>query len=258
MPILAATTLEHMLAGLFWPFVRIGSCLMVAPVFGSVSVPAQVRVVLAGGLALLVAPLVHVPAALAALSVTGVLITVQQIIIGIALGFSLQLVFEAVTLGGQMIANSMGLSLSYNLDPLSGTSTPALGQLYTLLVTLLFLALNGQIALIRILVEGFRTLPIGTVGLGQHGLWAVIEFGSTLFSGALAVALPALTAIMVANLAFGVISRAAPMLNLFATGLPVVLAFGLLVILASLPVLESGFVRLLGSALLFLRQLIRA
>jgi flagellar biosynthetic protein FliR len=255
MPVITAATLDHAIASRFWPFVRIGSCLMVAPVFGAATVPAQVRIVLAGAIALLVAPLIAVPTQIALLSAPGVLITVQQIIIGVALGFCLQLVFEAVALGGQIVANSMGLSLSYNLDPLSGESTPALGQLYTLLVTLLFLLLNGHIALIRILVEGFRTLPVGTSGLGPHAVWAVIEFSGTLFSGALAVALPAITALMVANLAFGVVSRAAPALNLFALGLPVVLVFGLVVILVSLPVVQSGFERLLAAALMFIQRL---
>ncbi len=255
MPVISTAMIDHAIASRFWPFVRVGSCLMVAPVFGASTVPTQVRIVLCAAIALLVAPLIAVPTQIALLSAAGVLITVQQVIIGVALGFSLQLVFEAVALGGQVVANSMGLSLSYNLDPLSGESTPALGQLYTLLVTLIFLLLNGQIALIRILVEGFRTLPIGIAGLGPHGLWAVVQFGATLFSGALAVALPAITALMVANLAIGVVSRAAPTLNLFATGLPVVLVFGLVVVLVSLPVVQSGFERLLGTALMFLQHL---
>ncbi len=250
-----AAQLEHGIATVFWPFVRIGSCFMVAPVFGAISVPPQLRVVLAGAIALLIAPLVPLPAGITILSGAGVLITLQQVIIGVALGFCLQLVFEALNLGGQMIANSMGLSLSFNLDPQNGTSTPALGQLYTVLVTLVFLLLNGHTALIRILVAGFRTLPIGTAGFGPTGLWAVVKWGSILFSGALAVALPAITALLVANLAFGVVSRAAPTLNLFATGLPISLIFGLLVIIVSLPVVESGFVRLLGQAFMLLRAL---
>ena len=247
--------LEHGIASVFWPFVRIGSCFMVAPVFGAVTVPAQLRIVLAGAIALLIAPLVPLPAGVALLSGAGVLITVQQVIIGVALGFCLQLVFEAVSLGGQMIANSMGLSLSFNLDPLNGESTPALGQLYTVLVTLLFLLLDGHTALIRILVDGFRTLPIGAAGFGPKGFWTAVDWGSVLFSGALAVALPGITALLVANLAVGVVSRAAPTLNLFATGLPISLMFGLLVLIVSLPVVESGFVRLLGQAFMLLRTL---
>ena len=250
-----AQQLDSAIGAFFWPFVRIGSCFMVAPVFGSVSVPMRVRIVLAGAIALLVAPLIAQPAALSPLSAGGVLVTIQQAIIGIALGFCLQILFTAVSLGGQLLANSMGLSMAFNLDPLEGEATAALGQLYTVLVTLIFVLLNGHLTLIRILVAGFRSLPVGAVGLGARGLWTVVHWGSELFSGALAVALPGVTALLVANLAFGVVSRAAPTMNLFAVGLPVSLVLGLLAVIAGLPVLETGFTRLLAETLLLLRHL---
>jgi flagellar biosynthesis protein FliR len=246
--------LDGWLVELFWPFVRIGSCFMVAPAFGAQAVPVRVRVVLAGGVALLVAPLVTVPE-VTPFSATGVVITVQQMIIGAALGFSLRILFDAVSLGGELMANSMGLSLAFNLDPQNGASTPTVGQLYSVLVTLIFLVLDGHLALIRTLVDGFHTLPIGTTGLGANGLWSVVNWGSELFSGALAVALPGVTALLIANLAFGVVSRAAPTLNIFSVGLPVSLVFGLLAMIAGLPALESSFIRLLAAALDFLRHL---
>jgi flagellar biosynthetic protein FliR len=249
-----ADQLNGWLLELFWPFVRIGSCFMVAPAFGASSVPVRVRVVLAGAVTLLVAPLVPVPE-VTPLSATGVVITIQQIVIGAALGFSLQILFDAVSLGGEMLGNSMGLSLAFNLDPQNGASTPTVSQLYSLLVTLIFLVLDGHLALIRTLVAGFHTLPIGTTGLGTNGLWSVVNWGSELFSGALAVALPGVTALLVANLAFGVVSRAAPTLSIFSVGLPLSLVFGLVVIIASLPTLESSFIRLLAVALDFVRRL---
>ena len=251
---LSANQLNGWLAELFWPFVRIGSCFMLAPAFGAQTVPARIRIVLAGAVALLVTPLVTVPD-VTPFSAAGVVITVQQIIIGAALGFSLQILFDAVSLGGELLANSMGLSLAFNLDPQNGASTPTVGQLYTILVTLIFLVLNGHLALINTLVDGFHTLPIGTTGLGANGLWSVVDWGSELFSGALIVALPGVTALLIANLAFGVVSRAAPTLNIFSVGLPVSLIFGLLAIMAGLPALESSFIRLLAAALDFLRRL---
>ncbi|MGB6450458.1 MAG: flagellar biosynthetic protein FliR, partial [Steroidobacteraceae bacterium] len=120
------------LGQLFWPFVRIGACFMVAPAFATAGVPARIRVVLAGGIALLVAPLVTVPAGIEPLSAQGVIVTTQQIVIGAALGFSLQIIFDAVTLGGQLLANGMGLSFAYNLDPVHGTETPVVGTLYSI------------------------------------------------------------------------------------------------------------------------------
>jgi flagellar biosynthetic protein FliR len=247
--------LEAWLAQLLWPFVRIGACLMVAPAFAAVAVPARVRVVLAGAIALLVAPLVPAPAGIAPFSAAGLVVTVQQVVIGVALGFALQIIFDCVAMGGQLLANSMGLSFAYNIDPMRGTGTPALGQLYSILVMLTFLALDGHLRLLEVLVEGFRSLPVGTTGLGADGLWRLVGWGSQIFSGALAIALPGVTALLVVNLAFGIVSRAAPTLNLLAVGFPITLVFGLAIVLAGLPTLQSGFVELLRQAFLLLQGL---
>ncbi len=245
-----------LIAGYFFPFVRVGACLMVAPVFGASYVPARMRLVLALAIAALVAPLVTLPA-IELLSVESALITVQQIVIGVALGFALQIVFDAVGLAGQLLANSVGLSFAFNQDPLRGVSTPVVGQLYVLLVVLTFLALDGHLALIETLADGFDTLPIGATGLGTNALWSLILWSGQVVYGALAVALPGMTAMLVVNLAFGVMSRAAPTLNLFAVGFPVTLAFGLVVILLSLPSVQSGFVQLATDAFATLAVLLR-
>jgi flagellar biosynthetic protein FliR len=247
--------LETWIAQVFWPFVRVGSCFMVAPVFGAQFVPPRVRLVIAGGVALIVAPLVPSPPDITPFSAPGMVVTVQQVLIGVALGFCMQVVFDAVTLGGQVLANSMGLSFAYNMDPQHGEQTPVVGQFYSILVTLTFLVLNGHLRLIEILVEGFRTLPIGTTGLGSDALWTIVNWGSMLFAGALSVALPGVTALIIVNLAFGVISRAAPTLNLMAVGLPVSLVFGLGIVLLGLPTVQSGFVKLLQDALMLVRTL---
>jgi flagellar biosynthetic protein FliR len=248
--------LEAWIAQVFWPFVRVGSCFMVAPALGAQFVPPRVRVVLAGGVALIIAPLIPSPAGIAPLSAAGMVVTVQQVLIGIALGFCMRIVFDAVTLGGQLLSNSMGLSFAYNMDPQHGAQTPVVGQFYSLLVTMTFLALNGHLRLIETLVEGFRTLPVGTSGLGAEGLWTVAQWGSTLFAGSLSVALPGVTALLIVNIAFGVMSRAAPTLNLFAVGLPVTLVFGLVIVLVGLPTVQSSFTKLLQDALMLVRSLL--
>ena len=250
--------LETWLSTLFWPFVRIGACFMVAPAFGALFVPARIRLMLAGAIALLIAPLIATPIGIEPFSAAGMVVTVQQVLIGVAMGFALQLLFDAVAMGGQLLANSMGLSFAFNVDPMRGTSTPALGQLYALLVMLTFLALNGHLATIEMLVNGFRTLPVGTTGLGPEGLWTLVSWGSQIFSGALAVALPGITALLIVNLAFGVMSRAAPALNLFAVGFPISLVFGLVIVLVGLPALQSSFVHLLDEAFTMLRGLMTA
>jgi flagellar biosynthetic protein FliR len=245
--------LEALLVQVFWPFVRIGACLMIAPVFSAQFVPARVRVLMAGAIAIMVAPLVAAPAGIAPFSAAGVLVTVQQLLIGGALGFCMQIIFDAVTMGGQLLANSMGLSFAYNIDPLHGTNTPALGTFYSILVTLTFLALNGHLVLIETLVDGFRTMPVGTDGLGTSGLWSIVEWGSRIFSGALAVSLPGVTALLIVNVAFGVMSRAAPTLNLFAVGFPVSLVCGLGIAFVGLPAVQTTFLKLMEEAFMLLR-----
>jgi flagellar biosynthetic protein FliR len=246
--------LESWLAQAFWPFIRIGACLMVAPVFGARFVPARARIALALALTALVAPLTPTPA-VTPFSAAGVVVTFQQLLIGFALGFALQLVFDALALGGQLLANSMGLSFAFNVDPLRGSSTPALGQFYTILATLTFLALGGHLVLIETLVRGFDTLPVATTGLGREGLWTLTLWGSQLFMGAVLIALPGMTALLIVNIAFGVMSRAAPTLNLFAVGFPISLIFGLVILLVSLPAMQRAFVALVNQGFEFLRVL---
>ena len=247
--------LETWLGQVFWPFVRIGACFMVAPAFGAGFVPPRTRIVLAGAVALLVVPLIQTPTTIAPFSPAGFVVTAQQLLIGAAIGFALQVVFDSVSLGGQLLANSMGLSFAFNVDPVRGASTPVVGQLYAILVMLTFLSLNGHLTLIEVLVDGFRTMPVGLDGLGPDGLWSITLWGTQIFAGALAVALPGVTALMIVNLVFGVMSRAAPTLNLFAVGFPLTLALGLIILIIGLPTLQTSFVELMTGAFALARQL---
>jgi flagellar biosynthetic protein FliR len=253
---LSISQLETWLADYFWPFVRIGACLMVAPIFGAQFVPRRVRLILAGAITIIVAPLVAQPQVVTPFSITGVVVTLQQVLIGVAVGFTFQLVFDALALGGQLISNSMGLSFAFNVDPLRGASTPVLGQLYMMLVSLTFLALNGHLAIIEVMANGFKTLPVGATGLGHDAIWTIVAWGQQLFVGALSVALPGMTALLVVNLAFGAISRAAPSLNLFAVGFPVTLIFGLMIVYAGLPAVQSTFVESFDKALAMVADLL--
>jgi flagellar biosynthetic protein FliR len=247
--------IESWFGSAFWPFLRIGACLMVAPMFSANYVPPRVRIVLAAAVTLVALPMIPRPQAIPVLSADGVVTTVQQIVIGAALGFVLQLIFDAINFGGQVIANGMGLGLAFNVDPLLDVETPALGQLYVMLGSLTFLALDGHLALIDTLVISFRGLPIGPNGFSADAMRTLAAWGDQLFNGALRVALPAMTALLVVNLAFGAVSRAAPSLNMFAIGLPVALLFGLVVLFFGLPTMQSGFIDLMKSSFQFIQAL---
>ena len=248
--------LEAWLAQYLWPFIRIGACFMMAPIFGANFVPARVRLLLAGAITLIVAPLVP-PPQIETFSAAAVIVTFHQVIIGFATAFALQLIFDALAMGGQLLSNTMGLGFAFNVDPLRGVSTPVLGQLYMILVTLTFLAINGHLVLIEILAQGFTTLPVGAGGLDGPMVWRLAEWGGQLFAGGLAVALPGMAALLVVNLAFGVMSRAAPTLNLFAVGFPITLIAGLMIMYVGLPSVQVVFVASLEAAFGVIRTLLK-
>ncbi|WP_116811838.1 flagellar biosynthetic protein FliR [Steroidobacter cummioxidans] len=248
--------LEVWLAQYLWPFLRIGACFMMAPIFGAGFVPPRVRLFLAGAITFIVAPLIPAPN-VEVFSFAAVIVTIHQLLIGFASAFVLQLIFDALAMGGQLLANTMGLGFAFNVDPLRGVSTPVLGQLYMILVTLTFLAINGHLVLIDILVQGFTTLPVGMTGLDSDMIWRVAEWGTQLFAGALVVALPGMAALLIVNLAFGVMSRAAPTLNLFAVGFPISLISGLVIMYIGLPSVLTAFNQSLEAAFGVIRTLLR-
>jgi flagellar biosynthetic protein FliR len=252
---LTAGQLEGWLIQYFFPFVRIAAFFMVAPIFGARFVPARFKIILSGAVTLLIAPMIAVPTGVTPLSGPGIVITVHQLLIGVSIGFVFQVIFDSLAMGGQLLSNAMGLSFAFNVDPQRGASTPVVGQLYMLLVTLMFLALDGHLALLEAVVQGFTTLPIGTHSLGVEQLWQIVLWGSNLFNGALAVALPGMTALLVVNLGFGVMSRAAPSLNMFAVGFPISIVFGMVIVMLGLPAVQGSFTQLFEVSIRFVRTL---
>src|SRR4030095_11659556 len=165
--------LEAWLAQYIWVFIRIGACFMAAPVFGAQFVTPRMRLFLAGAMTLIVAPLVT-PPTITVFSLQGGLVAVHQIIIGVATGFALQLIFDALAMGGQLLSNTMGLGFAFNVDPQRGASTHVLGTLSMVMVPVPFLSLNGHLVLVELLANGFRTLPIGMSGLDGQALWNIV------------------------------------------------------------------------------------
>lgn len=249
MPVVGEQQLFEWLNGFLLAFLRISAMLFVAPMFGAVYVPVQVRVLLALAFSLAVFPLLYpLGLTVSLFSAHGILIAVQQILLGLAIGFVFQLLFETVVIGMQTVSMSMGLGFAVFVDNQSGIQVPTLGQLYTLLAMLIFLALDGHLAMINLLFLSFDSVPAGSRGLAAADLGNLVAWGSQMFAGALRIALPAATALLIANIVIGVISRAAPQLNLFAIGLPFTMLVGFLVLMASVPAMRDAFVSLMQLA----------
>ena len=165
----------------------------------------------------------------------------QEIAVGLMIGFILQLAFGAIVFGAQAMSMTMGLGFAMAVDPQNGVQVPVVAQLYVILGTLLFLALDGHLLLISAVVESYLLVPAGTASLSAASLSALVTLGSLVFAGGILLALPVMTALLLINLAFGIVTRTAPQLNIFAVGFPVTIFAGLLIMFIVLP----GFVQAL-------------
>jgi len=241
--------LQQWLADFFWPFVRVGAALMVAPVFSVRQVPARWRVLLAVLITLLLQPLIPSSPVVDVFGPEGVMIALQQIGIGAMMGFVLQLAFNALVFGGQAMAYSMGLGFAHMMDPANGVQVPVVSQYWLILAMLAFLLGNGHLLLLGSVAQSFHLLPVATDGLSRAGLWGVVSWSSRLFAAGLLMALPVIIALLLINIGMGVVSRAAPQLNIFSIGFPIILLAGFLVIWLTLPQVMQGFDQLVNEAL---------
>ncbi|MEA2080871.1 MAG: flagellar biosynthetic protein FliR [Pseudomonadota bacterium] len=242
------------IGSLVWPFTRIAAMLAIAPIFGARMVPQRARLAIALLLTWIVLPLLPEVPALDPLSLSGALVTAQQLIIGLAIGFSLQLVFATLVIAGQSIAMGMGLGFAQMVDPQNGVNVPVIGQYYVVVATLLFLALNGHLALIQVLVDSFQSLPVGVDALTREDFRGIAYWGVRMFADAIMVALPAVASILLVNLAFGVVSRSAPQLNVFGVGFPVTLTLGFVVLVFAVANLLPQMQHLIDGAFTSLAQ----
>ena len=173
-----------------WPMMRISAMLMAMPVIGTRLVPNRVKLITAFVLTLFVMPFLPELPRVEPLSVEGLLISMQQILAGLATGFIVQFVFAAFVIAGQAIAMSMGLGFASMVDPTSGTNIPVLSQFFLIVCTLLFFAFGGHLMLFQITLSSFQSLPISTDGIGREGLWTLVSWSSQMFVGAMWLAVP--------------------------------------------------------------------
>lgn len=234
-----------------WAFImtRIGAALMAAPFFGATSVPMQVRVIMTGAVGVLVCNWTGVQAPPALLSVPGLLAVMGEVLIGLTLGFVLQIAFAAPVISAELVGAGMGMSIASSADPNSGAHSPALGQYYSVVLTLVFLGLGGHLLFLDLVVKSYESFPPGQTWLGPERLGVVISFGGDMLLTALAIALPVVLILMLVHFAAGVLSRSAPSLNLFALGLPAGVLAGIAALIMTAPLLPEAMAALTADAL---------
>jgi len=254
--VITGSELTSLIGAFLWPLFRIGAMVMAAPVFGARYVPTRVRLVVALAVTALVVPLLPPQPPVELLSPMTLFIIGQQILIGMVMGFTLQLVFSAVVTGGQIVAMQMGLGFSLMVDPQNGAQAPVLSQFYMLMVLMVFLALNGHLVMIEVMVDSFQSMPIGPQGVSADSFWQVVSWGSLIFAGGLGMAIPAVASLLVVNFAFGIMTRSAPQLNIFAIGFPLTMLIGFALILLTLPSVVPHSTGMFNDTYQLIRQLL--
>lgn len=217
------------IASVIWPFCRIGAMFMAMSLFGTQNVPRRVRLMLALTTTVAVRGMLPAMPDVPLFSVAGMLITAQQVLIGVVVGFITQIFMAAFILAGQVVGMQTSLGFASMVDPVNGQSVPVVAQFFLILSILLFLAFDGHLAMIRLIVMSFHTLPVGET-LNVLTLRHVAEWAQWIFTTALAMTMSALIALLLINFSFGIMSRAAPQLNVFALGFPITMVSGLVII----------------------------
>lgn len=213
-----------------WTFLRIGGFLMVVPIFGNQLIPRRVRLAMAWVMSVAIAPILDAPPVMDGFDLGVMLNGGMQLFAGIALGFATIMFFQVFVISGQFIAMQMGLGFAAMVDPGNGVQVTIWSQFFLMLVTLLFISMNGHLVLLSVLVEGFRVHPLGINMPIDELAGELVQLGSWMFMGGVMIAMPAVISLLVVNIAFGVISRAAPQLNVFSLGFPFSLLFGLVIV----------------------------
>lgn len=226
--------LQTWIIALLWPLTRVLGVIAASPIFSHSSIPNQVKLGLGITLTLIIVPTLPPLPQFNIFSFQGLLILVQQLIIGLAIGFSMRLVFSAVELAGQVIGMSMGLGFASFYDPQTQGQSTAINQFLVLLAMLVFLSLDGHLMIVTALANSFITMPIVADGNSINPM-KIVLWGEMIFSAGLLLALPAVAALLITNMALGILTKAAPQLNLFGIGFPVTLSIGFVVLALSIP-----------------------
>ena len=250
--------LNTLITGLLWPLTRILGLLAVAPLYGNVSVPATVKIGLGLLLAMIIAPTVPPVLGVDPMSLPGLLILVQQLLIGVAMGFTMRIVFACMELAGELAGLSMGLGFATFFDPQTQGRSIAVSQFLSLVTIMLYLATNVHLALLSTLADSFVSMPINDAPLNGKLFEQITGWGGKVFSTGLQLALPIVAALLITNVGLAVLARSAPQLNLFGIGFPVTLTVGFVMLAITVPYMGGPMTRLFQDALEMLQMMTTA
>jgi flagellar biosynthetic protein FliR len=226
-----------LIASVLWPLTRILGFIAVAPPFGNRGVPMRVKIALGIFLSMIVAPSIAPLTNVDLMSITGIAVLMQQLIIGVAMGFIVRLIFAGVEMAGEVIGLTMGLGFATFYDPQTSGRSSAIAQFLVIIATLIFLSLDIHLAMFEAVINSFKTIPISTSLEMGFSVKNLAIWGQEIFRIAMMLSLPIVAALLITNIALGILTRAAPQLNLFGIGFPITITVGFLMLTLILPYL---------------------
>lgn len=241
---LTSAQLDAWIAAFIFPLARILALISSAPPFSNAAVPMRIKLVLGLAISMALLPALPPIPQISPTSGIGLLILAQQMLIGFAMGFAMRLAVAAIDFAGEIIGLQMGLGFATFYDPDSAAQTPVVAQFISLFGTLVLLAINGHLMILATLAQSFVALPIGATSLAASSWSNLAHAGAIIFASGLMLALPAVAALLITNIAMGVLTRAAPQLNLFAVGFPITLAGGFVIMILMLGYLGTPLIQL--------------
>lgn len=246
---LSEAQLTDWLSPMIWPFLRTLAVFTSAPVFSSKAFPVRARIALAFFVALAALPTLGNQPVISITGAGAMGAVVQQVGVGLAIGFVIRMVFAAVELAGEVVGFQMGLSFASFFDPSLNTQSSAVARFFGQMATFMFIVVNGHLLVLMAVVTSFDSFPVDQNLLEAVKHMKVLDLGASLFASGLWIALPMVGMLMFANLALGVVSRVAPQMNIYAIGFPITLSVGLVGMAATLPMLDQPFMALMGKAI---------
>ncbi|MBM3114728.1 flagellar biosynthetic protein FliR [Jeongeupia naejangsanensis] len=252
-----AKALPDLLAAVWWPFCRFMAAFSMAPILGDGMVPVRVRVLLSLGLAIVTLPALQAATHIDPFSARGIVVAIEQVVIGAVFGLAFHLSMAAIMLLGFVTSSQMGLSMAVMNDPMNGSSSDVVSSLLYILCILVFFSIDGHLVLVNIVYTSFARWPIGG-GIDLLSLQDIAYNVAWVFSAALLLAIPVIFSAMVVQLGFGLLNRVAPTMNLFSLGFSVVTLFGLFMLAMLIRTLPDHYLRLTEQVLDLLNQRLAA
>jgi flagellar biosynthetic protein FliR len=249
-------TVMQFLADMLLPFLRISGMFAAMVGLSAQSIPTPVRALLTIFMTLVIMPVVKPVAMTDLVSLGSFLLMLQQMLVGVAIGFISMMVLNTFVIAGQVIAMQTGLGFASIVDPINGINVPAVGQFYLILATLLFWTLDGHLAMIQMIVLSFDAFPIGEVWWTGEQFRQIAHWAGWMFVAAVTLSLAPIVSLLIVNLAFGVMTKAAPQLNIFSIGFSIAQIMGLIIIWLTLGNFTNHFTQQWQRAQQFMCELL--